>query len=195
MKAEITATPSTGSRAPSSRDGEDVAVHPRFQTAYQGRGPSRERGHRHNGHSHAGPRQLGGGPRAAGPQDDCQIGLPGSDELVDPHTHAVLRVVVQRPRVAVGVGELGEARIVAALRVDAGLEAALPRVERRLVPDLPDVDAATGQLGPRRFKIGATRYRPLTEPGSASVRPTPICTEHAEPGGVSCTTRKSGLGP
>ena len=33
-----------------------------------------------------------------------------------------------------------------------------------------------------------------TPPGSASVIPIPIVTEHAEPGGVICTTRNSSFG-
>ena len=34
-----------------------------------------------------------------------------------------------------------------------------------------------------------TSCMPLTEPGTASVSPLPMVTEHAEPGGVSWTTR------
>ena len=39
-----------------------------------------------------------------------------------------------------------------------------------------------------------TSCRPSTEPGAAVVTPVPKMIEHAEPGGVSCTTRKSGAG-
>ena len=35
-----------------------------------------------------------------------------------------------------------------------------------------------------------TSCRPPAEPGSAVVMPVPKMTEHGEPGGVSCTTRK-----
>lgn len=38
------------------------------------------------------------------------------------------------------------------------------------------------------------RYVLRADPGGASVSPTPICTEQAEPGGVSCTTRKLFVG-
>ena len=34
-----------------------------------------------------------------------------------------------------------------------------------------------------------TRWRAWYDPGSASVSPVPMVIEHAEPGGVSCTTR------
>jgi hypothetical protein len=34
---------------------------------------------------------------------------------------------------------------------------------------------------------------PFTEPGSASVTPSPIAIEQAEPGGVSCTKRSESL--
>src|SRR5262249_30971443 len=34
-----------------------------------------------------------------------------------------------------------------------------------------------------------TNCRPFTDPGGISERPLPIVTEHAEPGGVNCTTR------
>jgi hypothetical protein len=37
-----------------------------------------------------------------------------------------------------------------------------------------------------------TIWRPLTEPGSASVSPVPKAIEQADPGGVSCTNRSSG---
>ena len=36
-----------------------------------------------------------------------------------------------------------------------------------------------------------TSCRPCAEPGAAEVTPVPKMIEHAEPGGVSCTTRKS----
>ena len=36
---------------------------------------------------------------------------------------------------------------------------------------------------------------PLTEPGAASVTPVPIAIEHAEPGGVSWTKRRSWYDP
>jgi hypothetical protein len=39
-----------------------------------------------------------------------------------------------------------------------------------------------------------TRCVPRYVPGAASVRPTPIVSEQADPGGVICTTRKSSLG-
>ena len=38
-----------------------------------------------------------------------------------------------------------------------------------------------------------TICNPLTEPGAISVSPVPMAIEHAEPGGVSCTKRRSGL--
>ena len=36
-----------------------------------------------------------------------------------------------------------------------------------------------------------TRCSPSAEPGAVEVTPVPKMTEHGEPGGVSCTTRKS----
>jgi len=36
-----------------------------------------------------------------------------------------------------------------------------------------------------------TNCRPCAEPGAAEVIPVPKMTEQADPGGVSCTTRKS----
>jgi hypothetical protein len=38
-----------------------------------------------------------------------------------------------------------------------------------------------------------TIWRPVTDPGSASVTPTPRAIEQAEPGGVSWTNRRSSL--
>jgi hypothetical protein len=36
-------------------------------------------------------------------------------------------------------------------------------------------------------------WTPCAEPGTAVVSPVPKMTEHADPGGVICTTRKSAL--
>ena len=40
---------------------------------------------------------------------------------------------------------------------------------------------------------GTTSCRPFSDPGGESTKPLPIVIEHAEPGGVSCTTRIMGV--
>src|ERR1700742_3024606 len=58
------------------------------------------------------------------------------------------------PGVPVRVGEVGEAGVVAALRIDAGCPTAQPVVDRRFVPDVADLDAAAGEFPVGRFDVG-----------------------------------------
>jgi len=62
------------------------------------------------------------------------------------------------------------------------------------VPDGADLDATVGEFTTGRFDVGDGQVRARADPGAASVSPTPNWTEQAEPGGVSCTTRKPEAG-
>src|SRR4051812_18663262 len=53
---------------------------------------------------------------------------------------------LQRPSVAVRVGELGEAGVVGAARFEARLPGAAPVVERSLVAEVADLDAPAQEL-------------------------------------------------
>ena len=60
--------------------------------------------------------------------------------------------LLQHPRVAVGVAEVGERVVVAVLGIRPGLPAV-----RRHVPDLAHLDTASDELGPGRLDVGARR--------------------------------------
>src|SRR5262249_5118348 len=63
------------------------------------------------------------------------------------------------PRVAVRVGEIGEARVVAALRIQPGAPSTGPRLERVLVPDLVDGDATGDQFRPLGREVGGHQVK------------------------------------
>src|SRR4029453_7517329 len=54
--------------------------------------------------------------------------------------------LLQCPGVPVRVGEVGQARVRAALRIGSGGELTGPLGDRRLVPDVTDLDAAGNQF-------------------------------------------------
>jgi hypothetical protein len=60
-----------------------------------------------------------------------------------------------------------------------------------VVEHLAHVGALSGELVARSVDVEHDELQALTEPGAAAVTPVPKMIEHAEPGGVSCTTRKS----
>ena len=75
------------------------------------------------------------------------------------------------------------------------LPAALPVLDRGLVPDVADGDAAPDKLPAGGLDVGDDQAGGPGRAGTGqSVRPTPIWTEQAEPGGVSWTTRESPAG-
>ena len=75
--------------------------------------------------------------------------------------------LLERPGVAVGVGEVGEAGVVAALRVQPGAPAAGPRLDRVLVPDGADGDAAGDESRPRAGNIGRDEMQVVHPAGSS----------------------------
>src|SRR6266404_31017 len=77
------------------------------------------------------------------------------------------------PGVAVRVGEVGEAGVVPSLRVGTRFPAPLPFVDRRLVPDAADLDAASAEFTAGGFDVGDSQEscaeRPrggVSEPGA-----------------------------
>jgi hypothetical protein len=61
---------------------------------------------------------------------------------------------LQGPAVAVRVGEVGEAGVVATLRIQPRAPPAGPGPDRLLVPDLADGDTASDELRPLRREVG-----------------------------------------
>ena len=84
------------------------------------------------------------------------------------------RDLLQRPPVAVGIAEADE------------------RAPRQVL-DVADLHAALDSSARAASASATTICRPCTEPGGVSVMPVPMAIEHAEPGGVSCTKRRSSL--
>ena len=82
--------------------------------------------------------------------------------------------LLQRPRVAVGVAE-GDER-------SPGLHV-----------DVAGLHAVRDEFPPRGLDVGDHDLHPFCEPGGISVTPVPITTEHADPGGVSCTNRSASV--
>jgi hypothetical protein len=62
------------------------------------------------------------------------------------------------------------------------------------VADAADLDAALGEFLSSGLDVGDGQVGGARRTGRCMVRPTPICTEQADPGGVSCTTRKPLVG-
>src|SRR5262249_31399776 len=65
----------------------------------------------------------------------------------------VITPFLERPAVPVEVGEVREARVVAARRVQPRRESAVPRADRRLVADLADADPAFEQPLSRSLEV------------------------------------------
>ena len=63
-----------------------------------------------------------------------------------------------------------------------------------VVEDLADLGAGSARAARAASMSSTTSCRPCVEPGAAVVTPVPKMIAPAEPGGVSCTTRKSGPG-
>ena len=77
------------------------------------------------------------------------------------------------------------------------LEEAEARARRALGPELlhiADRNAAANEFLTDGVDVVDHELDALDEPGSPSGRPSPITTEHAEPGGVICTTRIRSFG-
>jgi len=92
--------------------------------------------------------------------------------------------LLDQPSGAVGVAEREERVVLAARGLRAGH--LLARLE---MEDLADVHPAPGQLGAGGLDVGDDQVQARTEPGTSALRMSVI--EQADPGGVSCTTRKS----
>src|SRR5262245_8428732 len=71
----------------------------------------------------------------------------------------VVTAFLQGPRIAVRVGEIGEAGIVATLGVQPRAPSASPRFDRVLVPDRTDRDAATDQCRPGLREVGRDKIQ------------------------------------
>ena len=97
----------------------------------------------------------------------------------------VLRDLLHQPCVAIGVGKGGKRAIGLTLGVETRRLAIGAEVER-----LAHVDAPALQVVERRRQVLYDEIEaPCTEPTGPWGMPLPMMIEHADPGGVSCTTR------
>jgi hypothetical protein len=66
----------------------------------------------------------------------------------------VVATLLQDPPVAVGIGEVGETRVIGAIRIEAGKKATAPTALGVLVPDRADGHSAIGQFCSLGLDIG-----------------------------------------
>src|SRR4029453_17139949 len=75
---------------------------------------------------------------------------------------------LQGPGVAIRVGEVGEACIIATLGVQARVPSAGPRFDRVLVPDRTDRDATINQFRPSVREVGRDKVEGVDPPTRVS---------------------------
>jgi hypothetical protein len=65
----------------------------------------------------------------------------------------VVAPFLQYPAVSIRIGEVGEASIISARRVEPGCETSVPGSNWRLVPDLADLDSTFDQAAPGGLEV------------------------------------------
>jgi len=94
--------------------------------------------------------------------------------------------LLDQPAVAVRIAERHEGPVVGALRIDSGRLPLRTEMER-----LADVNATLNQLHTRCLDIGHDKMEALVGSRRDLRDARADVIEQAEPGGVSCTTRKA----
>jgi len=123
---------------------------------------------------------------------DANVVVAGSIDL------PALRDLLEQPAVAVRITERGERAVAAVLRIgtadpDTSEQIGFVRagVRAAAVERLADLDAATDQLFAGGLEVGDDQVQALGGAGCGRGDVLAEVTEHAEPGGVNWSTRKS----